>query len=317
MLRPEQGLTRSGFAREDLFTVVHEQFMTDTAKLADIVLPATMFLEHNDYYRRGGHTRVLYGPKIVEAPGECRSNFEVVNELLRRLGAEHVSMQMTDRDMVAETFRRSNLGELDEIEKDRLHRERPGRAPKRPISPEGFAFGRRQPLPLPPDWQGVFDRGQGFISGPAIPVRAARASPTTGTSPSASTPEHPVPPRHQPGPRLPQLELQRNRRQSQKRHPAPIGASSTPPMRRRTRHRRGRTMVTLGNRARRRSRWWPSCSTACSRGVLIAEGIHPNAAHKNGAGINTLIGSDPRKALRRRGVPRCGCARVRPAQAAK
>ena len=83
---PEQGLTRAGFAREDLFTVVHEQFMTDTAEMADIVLPATMFLEHNDYYRRGGHTRLLFGPKLVEAPGECRSNFEVVNELLRRLG---------------------------------------------------------------------------------------------------------------------------------------------------------------------------------------------------------------------------------------
>ena len=93
---PEQGLTRAGFAREDLFTVVHEQFMTETAEMADIVLPATMFLEHNDYYTRGGHTRVLFGPKLVEAPGECRSNFEVVNELLRRLGVER-SVAAADR----------------------------------------------------------------------------------------------------------------------------------------------------------------------------------------------------------------------------
>ena len=47
---PEQRLVKQGFLRDDLFTCVHEQFMTDTAKLADVVLPATMFLEHDDIY---------------------------------------------------------------------------------------------------------------------------------------------------------------------------------------------------------------------------------------------------------------------------
>ena len=45
-----------GFAREDLFTCVHEQFLTETAAFADIVLPATMFLEHDDFYTASGHT---------------------------------------------------------------------------------------------------------------------------------------------------------------------------------------------------------------------------------------------------------------------
>ena len=47
---PEQRLVKAGFAREDLFTIVHEQFMTETAAMADIVLPATQFLEHDDVY---------------------------------------------------------------------------------------------------------------------------------------------------------------------------------------------------------------------------------------------------------------------------
>ncbi|MDB5563407.1 MAG: dehydrogenase, partial [Hyphomicrobiales bacterium] len=114
---PDQTRTRAGFEREDLFTIVHEQFMTETAELADIVLPATMFLEHNDYYTRGGHTRVLYGPTLVEAPGEARSNFAVINELCRRLGIEHQSLGMTDKQMVAETFRRSDYPSLEEVEK--------------------------------------------------------------------------------------------------------------------------------------------------------------------------------------------------------
>src|SRR5690606_27217361 len=89
VVTPDHTLTRQGFEREDLFTVVHEQFMTETAQMADIVLPATMFVEHNDYYTRGGHTRVLYGPKLIDAPGEAMPNHFVINEIARRVGAPH------------------------------------------------------------------------------------------------------------------------------------------------------------------------------------------------------------------------------------
>ena len=74
---PEQRKVKAGFAREDLFVRVHEQFMTATAKMADVVLPATMFLEHDDVYQGGGHQNILLGPKLIEVPGECRSNHDV------------------------------------------------------------------------------------------------------------------------------------------------------------------------------------------------------------------------------------------------
>ena len=90
---PEQALVRQGFAREDLFMVVHEQFMTETAQMADIVLPATMFMEHDDLYYGGGHQHISVGAKLIEPPGECRSNHEVLQGLSRRLNAVHPGLR--------------------------------------------------------------------------------------------------------------------------------------------------------------------------------------------------------------------------------
>ena len=85
---PDQETVKRGFAREDLFVCVHEQFMTETAAVADVVLPATMFLEHDDIYQGGGHQYILLGPKLIEPAGECRSNHEVICALAQRLGAQ-------------------------------------------------------------------------------------------------------------------------------------------------------------------------------------------------------------------------------------
>src|SRR5690606_8744176 len=147
---PDQALVRQGLLREDLFLVVHEQFMTETAELADIVLPATMFLEHNDYYTRGGHTRVLYGPAVMPAPGEARSNHEVINAIALRLGGDDLSFHASDRDIVAETFARSGFPALDEVEvKGYVDRERPDDIAR---FADGFAWpdGRYR---FEPDWQ--------------------------------------------------------------------------------------------------------------------------------------------------------------------
>src|SRR5262245_33661991 len=97
---PDQETVKRGFAQEDLFVCVHEQFMTETAAAADVVLPATMFLEHDDIYQGGGHQYILLGPKLIEPPGECRSNHDVICGLAERLGAQHPGFAMTPRELV-------------------------------------------------------------------------------------------------------------------------------------------------------------------------------------------------------------------------
>src|ERR1700684_3687214 len=113
---PDQEVVKRGFAREDLFVCVHEQFMTDTAKVADVVLPATMFVEHDDMYQAGGSQYILLGPKLIDPPGECRSNHEVNCALAQRLGARHPGFDMTPREIIDETLRISGRGTLAELE---------------------------------------------------------------------------------------------------------------------------------------------------------------------------------------------------------
>ena len=115
---PEQDLVREGFAREDLFVAVHEQFMTETALMADIVLPATMFMEHDDLYYGGGHQHISVGAKLIDAPGECRSNHEVLQGLAKRLGAEHRAFGMAPRDIIDETLQASGRGGIADLEAD-------------------------------------------------------------------------------------------------------------------------------------------------------------------------------------------------------
>ncbi|PZA13063.1 molybdopterin oxidoreductase family protein [Rhodopseudomonas palustris] len=115
---PEQGLVRAGFAREDLFVAVHEQFMTETALMADIVLPATMFLEHDDLYYGGGHQHISIGARLVAPPGECRSNHEVLQGLAQRLGIDHPAFAMTPREVIDSTLKVSGYGGIEQLEAD-------------------------------------------------------------------------------------------------------------------------------------------------------------------------------------------------------
>ena len=115
MVAPDLAKVHKGFAREDLFTCVHEQFMTDTAKMADIVMPATMFLEHDDVYQGGGHQYIILGPKVIEPLPGTRSNVEVINALAKRLGCTQPAFDMTARQLVDETLKASKRGGYDQL----------------------------------------------------------------------------------------------------------------------------------------------------------------------------------------------------------
>ncbi len=117
---PDQTKVLAGLSREDLFLVVHEQFMTETAVLADIVLPATMFLEHDDLYRGGGHQYIIPGPKLIDGPPLCRSNTFVIEELAKRLGvADQPGFGLGDRALIEQSLQSSGYGSLDELEQNR------------------------------------------------------------------------------------------------------------------------------------------------------------------------------------------------------
>jgi anaerobic selenocysteine-containing dehydrogenase len=111
---PEQRLVRQGMLRDDFFMVVHEQFMTDTAKLADVVLPATMFMEHDDIYRGGGQQHIVLGPKLIDGPGETRPNVFVINELANRLGVGDLpGFGLDEKTLIDNMLHSSNLPGFD------------------------------------------------------------------------------------------------------------------------------------------------------------------------------------------------------------
>ena len=102
---PDGNRVRAGFAREDLFCVVHEQFQTDTADYADILLPATSQLEHRDVHTTYGHVYAVDNRPAIAPLGEARSNTEVFRGLARRLGFGHPALYESDEAIAAAAFR--------------------------------------------------------------------------------------------------------------------------------------------------------------------------------------------------------------------
>jgi anaerobic selenocysteine-containing dehydrogenase len=99
-IAPDQSKVLEGFRREDLFTVVHDQFQTDTADYADIVLPATTQLEHRDIVRPYGHYYLVYNEPAIAPLGEAKPNSEVFRLLAEAMGFEEDCFKDTDEQII-------------------------------------------------------------------------------------------------------------------------------------------------------------------------------------------------------------------------
>jgi anaerobic selenocysteine-containing dehydrogenase len=274
---PEQRLVKRGFLREDLFVCVHEQFMTATAEMADVVLPATMFLEHDDVYQGGGHQYILMGPKLIEPPGECRSNHDVIVALARRVGARHPGFEMSPREIIDRTLQSSGWGTLDQLEENRWIDCQPDFETAHYLNGFGYPGGKFR---FKPDWPNVpvgrkHDWGLGHLP-PELPDHwdvNEKADPRhpfrLATSPArnylnSSFNEMPT-------------SQAREGRPRAKMHPDDLAALGVDDGAR----------ICMGNE-RGEIFLHAESFSGVQRGVVIVESIPPNALFENGEGLNTL-----------------------------
>ena len=138
---PEQEAVRRGLAREDLFTIVHEQFQTDTVDFADLVLPATTTLEHYDIHKAYGHLYISLSKPAIAPVGESMSNTELFRRLAARMGLDHPCLSESDEQMARQAFLWDHE-RMAGIDFERLERETSVRLsvpdPYRPFAEGGF-----------------------------------------------------------------------------------------------------------------------------------------------------------------------------------
>ena len=117
---PNQNLVRQGLMRNDLFTVVHERFFTDTCAYADIILPATSSAESDDIFNSYGHYTIAASYQAIPPVGESKSNWQVISELAQRMGLDDSFFAMTERELIEHMVR--NSSKLSQDEQDAILR---------------------------------------------------------------------------------------------------------------------------------------------------------------------------------------------------
>ncbi len=272
---PDSNRVRRGFGRDDLFVATHEQFMTETARWSDVVLPATMFMEHDDLYQAGGHSHIQIGAKLIEPPGECRSNHEVVQALARRLGARHPGFEMTAMELVDATLRASGWPDAERVLRERWIDAMPSfedshylRGFPQPdnrfhFAPDWARFGDNHAiLPRLPDHMTAIDE-----TSPDRPFRLVTAPARSFLNTSFSEMKS---------------GQKREGRPTVKVHPEDARALGIGDGDR----------VRLGN-ARGEVVLHASIATGQLPGVLVSESIWPSEYFEGGIGINALTSDDP------------------------
>ena len=273
---PDSSKVLEGLSREDLFLCVHEQFPTATTRYADIVLPATTFVEHDDLYTSYGHNFLSQGLKIIEPIGESRCNHQVNSALLKRLGADHPSLDKTAAELVDESLKASGVeGGSVAMAAERWLDD------NRPFDEAHFLNGFGHPdgkFRFAPDWKALGPQGAALPELPdqvdlieaasdALPFRLVTAPARNFLNTSFTETD--------------------TCRKGEKRptalvHPADcdaIGIKEDDPVRLAN----GRGSVVVHARP----------FEGVLRGVVIVEGIWPAECFVEGRGINTLVGADP------------------------
>jgi len=282
-IAPDQTRVKQGFAREDLFVCVHEQTITDTAKYADVLLPATTFLEHDDIYQGGGHSHIMFGRQLIAAAGEARSNDFVIKEIAKRVAASHPGIDKEPCTLIDEMLLASGRKGLDELDAQNWFDVMPDFETAHNIKGFGHKDGK---FHFKANWADV-----------------AKAKSRMGAlGPIENIPEWP--------------DYYQAHEQADSEYPFRLATSparaflnstfnETPS----SRKREGRPTVLVhpddltklgiedGARVRMGSRrgevvLHAKAFAGLRLGVVIAEGVWPNHLHEGGRGINTLTGAD-------------------------
>lgn len=284
---PEQRLVKRGMMRNDLFVAVHEQFMTETAEVADIVLPATMFVEHEDIYRGGGQNHIMLGPKLVDGPEDARSNLFVIEELAKRLGvADMPGFGLSARQHIEAILAVDGLPDYDTLATEKWFDRQPGFDTSHYLN--GFAHPDKK-FRFRPDWTGqpgsVRPPDNIGLLGPAdrLPV-----FPDFCPVIELADEDHPFrlatpPARNFLNSTFAETKTSRDKEGRPEVMISPADAETL-----------GITngdIVTIGN-TRGSLRIHARVTDAVKPGVLVAEGLWPNKAHLDGEGINVLTGAD-------------------------
>jgi anaerobic selenocysteine-containing dehydrogenase len=135
VVAPHANKVRQGLAREDLFTVVHDLFLTETAMYADIVLPATSSFENTDLYHSYWHHYYQIQQPVIEPYAESKSNVEVFRLLAKGMGFEDQAFQDTEEDMIRQALDNPDNPCLDGITYDRLIEKQFIKAKVKPLFP--------------------------------------------------------------------------------------------------------------------------------------------------------------------------------------